>query len=39
MTWRTVPVGIDIHRKYLAHGGATHRFYRFLYGTYAEAPQ
>ncbi|WP_175997234.1 hypothetical protein [Burkholderia stabilis] len=41
ITWRTAPAGIDIHRKYLAHGGATHRFQRFLNGTCAdaEAPQ
>lgn len=30
------PVGIDVRWEYLAHGGATHRVYRFVNGTFVE---
>ncbi|WP_193103052.1 hypothetical protein [Burkholderia sp. Z1] len=36
ITWRDAPAGIDIRWEYLAHGGATHRVYRFVNGTFAE---
>ncbi|WP_175957310.1 hypothetical protein [Burkholderia sp. BCC0405] len=37
IAWRDGPVGIDIRWEYLAHGGATHRVYRFVNGTFVEA--
>ncbi|QVN23185.1 hypothetical protein [Burkholderia pyrrocinia] len=36
IAWRDAPAGIDIRWEYLAHGGATHRVYRFVNGTFAE---
>ncbi|CAB3773692.1 hypothetical protein BPA30113_05573 [Burkholderia paludis] len=36
IAWRDDPVGIDIRWEYLAHGGATHRVYRFVNGAFAE---
>ncbi|MDR0243311.1 MAG: hypothetical protein LBJ65_17090 [Burkholderia sp.] len=36
ITWRDAPAGIDIRWEYVAHGGATHRVYRFVNGTFAE---
>ncbi|MBN3833898.1 hypothetical protein [Burkholderia sp. Ac-20344] len=37
IAWRDGPAGIDIRWEYRAHGGATHRFYRFANGTFVEA--
>ncbi|WP_175945029.1 hypothetical protein [Burkholderia pyrrocinia] len=36
IAWRDVPAGSDVRWEYLAHGSATHRVYRFVYGTFAE---
>jgi hypothetical protein len=36
ITWSDAPAGIDIRWEYVAHGGATHRAYRFVNGTFAE---
>ncbi|WP_338641841.1 hypothetical protein [Burkholderia pyrrocinia] len=36
IAWRDAPAGIDVWWEYLAHGGATHRVYRFVNGTFAE---
>ncbi|WP_423372579.1 hypothetical protein [Burkholderia sp. LMG 32019] len=37
IAWRDDPVGIDIRWEYLSRGGATHRVYRFVNGTFVEA--
>ncbi|VWD54449.1 hypothetical protein BLA18110_07947 [Burkholderia lata] len=37
IAWHDDPAGIDIRWEYLAHGGATHRVYRFANGTFVEA--
>ncbi|KAF1031077.1 MAG: hypothetical protein GAK33_07733 [Burkholderia lata] len=37
IAWRDDPIGIDIRWEYLAHGGATHRVYRFVNGAFVEA--
>lgn len=36
IAWRDDPVGLDIRWESLAHGGATHRVYRFVNGTFVE---
>ncbi|WP_156814577.1 hypothetical protein [Burkholderia lata] len=36
IAWRDDPVGIDIRWEFLSHGGATHRVYRFVNGTFVE---
>lgn len=36
IAWRDDPVGIDIQWEFLSHGGATHRVYRFVNGTFVE---
>ncbi|WP_124457111.1 hypothetical protein [Burkholderia sp. Bp8992] len=36
IAWRDAPAGIDIRWESVAHGGATHRVYRFVNGTFAE---
>lgn len=36
IAWCDDPVGLDIRWEYLAHGGATHRVYRFVNGTFVE---
>ncbi|MDN7881226.1 hypothetical protein [Burkholderia aenigmatica] len=37
IAWRDDPAGIDIRWEYLAHGGPTHRFFRFVNGSFVEA--
>ncbi|ORT80207.1 hypothetical protein B7G54_35250 [Burkholderia puraquae] len=37
IAWCDDPAGIDIRWEYLARGGATHRVYRFVNGTFVEA--
>ncbi|WP_230958239.1 hypothetical protein [Burkholderia cepacia] len=37
IAWHDDPAAIDIRWEYVAHGGALHRVYRFVNGTFVEA--